>query len=425
MLLRPIKLVQIRTAVLSISLLVLAGGIGYWFGQHRVRVELGDSRDKIRVEVVNKATPLERRSIDFSLFWQVWEELERSYLDPDLIDPEKMVFGAIAGMTSSLGDPYTVFLAPSENRQTKENLSGSFYGVGIQIGYKDRQLAVIAPIKDMPAERAGLEAGDYILRIIDEGKGVDEETRGLALPEAVSLIRGDRGTTVTLEIFREGVEEPFDVEITRAEIVIPSVELVFLPVEAQEGKSIAHLQLRQFGERTGEEWDQAVSQILSRRAELVGLVIDVRNNPGGFLSGAIKIAGEFVRDGTVVVQQGRHGSETFRVEKPGRLTDIPIVVLMNEGSASASEIVAGALRDRLGAVLVGEQTFGKGTVQEAKDLSGGAGLHVTTSRWILPSGKEINDRGLTPDVEVSLVEEEEGEDEVDEQLEKAIEILVE
>lgn len=429
MVVRSISLRQIRNAAIAISLLIVAGGIGYWFGQHSVQVQLSKFPEKPKVEVINRAIPLQRRSIDFSLFWQVWEELERSFIDPSSIDPEQMVYGAISGMTASLGDPYTVFLAPTENRQNKENLSGSFYGVGIQIGYKDRQLAVIAPIRDMPAERVGVEAGDFILRIIDEGKGVDRETQGLSLPEAVSLIRGDRGTGVTLSLFREGVEEPFDVTIVREEILIPSVELEFLPIGAQEGLSageagelLAHLKLTQFGERTTGEWNEAVSEILSRRSQIVGIVFDLRNNPGGFLSGSIDIANEFLRDGTVVVQQGRYHSETFRVEKPGRLVDIPVIILVNEGSASASEIVAGALRDRLGAVLVGEQTFGKGTVQESKDLAGGAGLHVTTSKWILPSGQEINEKGLTPDVVVSLEDDEEG---IDEQLEKAVELLVE
>lgn len=423
MVMRPIPIRKIRNVVIVLSLLILSGGVGYWFGLYRLQVEFGDFLKKPEVEVINKAQPLEKRSIDFSLFWQVWEELGRSFIDPASIDPEKMVYGAIAGMTASLGDPYTVFLAPSENRQSKENLSGSFFGVGIQIGYKDKQLTVIAPIKDMPAERAGIKAGDLILRIIDEGKGVDRETQGLPLPEAVSLIRGDLGTSVILKIYREGVEEPFDVKIVREEILIPSVELELLPIKGQEGKFVAHLKLTQFGERTDAEWKEAVSEILLQGSKVVGVVLDVRNNPGGFLSGSIEIAGEFLKGGTVVVQQGRFESKTFKVENPGRLVGVPIVILVNEGSASASEIVAGALRDRLGAVIIGEQTFGKGTVQEAKDLAGGAGLHVTTSKWILPSGQEINDRGLTPDMVVSLEEEEEGQEEVDEQLEKAIEIL--
>jgi carboxyl-terminal processing protease len=424
MVVRPIPLKKIRNAVIVLSSLLLSGGIGYWFGQNRLKIELDEFPKKPKVTVVNKAAPPERRLIDFSLFWQVWEELERSYLDPSLIDPENMVYGAISGMTSSLGDPYTVFLAPDENKQTKENLSGSFFGVGIQIGFKDHQLAVIAPIKDMPAEQAGIKAGDIILRIIDRGKGVDQNTDGLPLPEAVSLIRGDRGTQVTLQIFREGIEEPFDVSIVRKEIVIPSVEIEFIPVEGRD-KSVAHLKLTQFGERTLGEWDEAVDKILSERGQIVGIILDMRNNPGGYLSGSVDIAGEFLVDGTVVVQQGRARSETFKVQKPGRLVGIPLVVLVNGGSASASEIVAGALRDRLGVVLVGEQTFGKGTVQEAVELSGGAGLHVTTSKWILPSGQEINDKGLTPDLTVSLEEEGEGKDEVDEQLEKAVEILME
>lgn len=418
MLSRKITLLQIRRAAIFLSLLVLSGGAGYYFGLRRQALQPATPRPII--EVVNREVPAEYRSVDFSLFWQVWDELERSYVDPDAIDRERMVYGAISGMTSALGDPYTSFFPPSENRQNKENLSGSFYGVGIQIGYRDRQLAVIAPIKDMPAQRAGIESGDFILRIIDADRGVDQDTQGISLPEAVSLIRGERGTRVTLRLFRDGVDEPFDLSITREEIVIPSVELAFLP---SEDGTVAHLGLTQFGERTGEEWDEAVLSILARRNELSGIILDLRGNPGGFFNGAIAIGSEFLDNGTVVVQQGRERSQTFESTGESRLAGIPLVILVDSGSASASEIVAGALRDRLGVTLVGEQTFGKGTVQEAKDLQGGAGLHVTTSHWVLPSGEEISDTGLTPDVVVELVDEEEGEEEVDEQLQKALEII--
>lgn len=424
MLLQRITLSKLRLGALGISLLLLAAGGGYWLGQHRVRVELAGFRPP-RVEVVNKVVPPAYREIDFALFWQVWEELERSYLDPSAIDPEKMVYGAIAGMTSALGDPYTAFLAPDENRQNKENLSGSFFGVGIQIGYKDGRLAVIAPLKDTPAQQAGIEPGDFILRIIDPGRGIDRDTQGIPIPEAVSLIRGDRGTTVTLRLFREGVDEPFDVNVTRSEILIPSVELVLVTPDDGSDSVVAHLKLMQFGERTKEEWDKAIGEILESRPTLSGVVLDMRNNPGGYLSGAVEVASEFLSDGTVVIQQGRYRSETFEVREGGRLDGIPVVVLVNQGSASASEIVAGALRDRRGIQVVGEETFGKGTVQEARDLAGGAGLHVTTSKWVLPSGQEISERGLTPDVTVELVKEEAGQEEVDEQLEKAIEVLLE
>lgn len=426
-----VTLRAIRRMALYLSGLVIFMGIGYFLGERGIVFRLGVPPQAPVVSVVNREVPLQHRDVDFSLFWQVWEELERSYLKPDAIDEEKMVHGAISGMTAALGDPYTVFLPPLENQQTKENLSGSFYGIGIQIGYKDHQLTVIAPLKNMPAEKAGVMAGDMILRIIDKKEGVDRDTQGLPLPEAVSLIRGEQGTEVTLSLLREGMEEPFEKTIVRREIVIPSVELEFVqraPTEEGTAESeafVAHLQVFQFGERTKEEWESAVGKVLSRKSEIVGVVLDLRNNPGGYLSGSVDLASEFLRGGVVVVQQGRLQSETFQAGKEGRLVGIPVIVLVNKGSASASEIVAGALRDRLGAKIVGEQTFGKGTVQEARDLSEGAGLHVTTSRWILPSGTEINDRGLKPDFEVEDVAQGEGEEPVDEQLEKAMEVLSE
>ena len=420
---RPLTLQKIRRIAIGISLLLLCGGIGYYLGFRRAAKEFSVSPMTI-FDVVNRDVPPEHRAINFSLFWQVWDELEQSYLDPTKINAEKMVYGAISGMTSALGDPYTVFLSPQDNQQTKENLAGAFFGIGIQIGSRDHQLAVIAPIKSAPAQEAGIQSGDFILRITDSGKGIDRETQAMTLNEAVSLIRGDLGTNVVLRIARDGTDEPLDVSAQGKEILIPSVELTFLPVEGQEGRFVAHLRLTQFGERTKAEWDEAVTTILSRRAEVDGIVFDVRDNPGGFLSGAIQLASDFLKNGTVVMQQGRQGSQTYNAENGGRLVGIPVVMLVNGGSASASEIVAGALRDRLGVTLVGEKTFGKGTVQEAKDLTGGAGLHVTTSKWILPSGQEIADTGLAPDVEVAQVEEPEGEESVDEQLNKAIELVI-
>lgn len=417
-----ITLGKIRNLALYLSILIVVGGVSYRLGEKQAKLNLS-AIDPREILVINKDQPGKYREVDFSLFWRVWEELEKSYIDPTKVDSEQMVYGAIKGMTASLGDLYTAFLPPTDNKQNKENLSGSFYGVGIQIGFKDRRLAVIAPLEGMPAEEAGIKAGDFIFHIRDSVRGTDRDTDGISLPEAVSLIRGDKGTQVSLTVYREGLEEPEEITVKRDEIVIPSVELAFVSSADEElVGEVAHLKLLQFGERTEKEWEAAVSEIVSRERSLAGVVLDMRNNPGGFLNGAVDIASEFISEGTIVVQQGRSASETFSVSKRGKFFDIPVVVLINGGSASASEIVAGALRDRRSVQLIGEQTFGKGTVQVLRDFSGGAGLHVTTSKWILPSGQAINDKGLAPDVEVVL---ENGEDEeIDEQLEKAIAALV-
>lgn len=413
MLLKSVKIRSIRNGLLLLCTIILSGGIGYWFGQHQLEVNLKSL--PALVKVINKTEAGRTKAVDFSLFWQVWQELERSYLRPGDVDYEKMVYGAISGMTSALGDPYTVFLSPRENRQTKENLYGSFFGVGIQIGYKNRQLAVIAPLKDMPAAKAGIMAGDYIIKIKDEAKDIEVETQDITIPEAVSLIRGEKNSKVLLTLFREGMNDTFVKELVREEIVISSVDLEFM----NQGE-IAYLGLTQFGDRTMEEWEVAVLEIADKRQQLQGIVLDLRDNPGGFLNGAVEFASEFLSEGVVVVQQGRNESQTFKVQPGGKLVGMPLVILVNEGSASASEILAGSLRDRLGVKLVGTQTFGKGTVQESKDLVEGAGIHITTAEWVLPSGTRINGVGLTPDYQVELQDDEAG---IDEQLEKAIEIL--
>jgi len=316
-------------------------------------------------------------------------------------------------MVSSLGDPYTVFLTPQQQKETKEELGGQFEGIGAQLGIKDKKIVVVSPLKDTPAEKAGIKPGDWIVKV--DGK----ETANWTLPEAVSKIRGPRGTNVVLTIIHEGEEKPVEVTITRDTILVKSVEW-----EIKTPK-IAYLKLSRFGDQTSNEWEKAVGEIaLSyQKGEIKGLVLDLRNNPGGYLSGAVFISGEFLPKGTLVVQQevSSGARQTYSVDRQGKLLKIPLVVLINKGSASASEIVAGALRDHERAKLVGETSFGKGSIQEAQDLPGGAGLHITTARWLLPKGEWINGTGIKPDYEVKMEEKEKTQDL---QLEKAIEVLV-
>lgn len=406
-----IKLALVRTVVVALTLMVVGGGIGYYLGRGDLKIKAGEGLPQV---LINTNSPDEYEDVDFSLFWEVWQKMENEYLDPEKLDRKEMVYGAIEGMVSSAGDPYTVFLPPSDQQRTTEDLSGSFEGVGIQLGYIQEQLAVVAPLKGMPAEKAGVEAGDLIVHIKDEAKGIDTDTSGMSLPEAVSIIRGEHGLPVTLTLYREGGSgnQPFEVALTRDTIVVPSVELEF--VDTSDGRKVAHLSLLRFGGRTDMEWNEAVDGILRENAD--GVVLDMRNNPGGFLNGAIFIASEFIENGVVVQQQGKLQTETFSVNRRGRLTDVPVVVLVNRGSASASEIVAGALRDRLHAKLVGTRTFGKGTVQNAEDLRGSTGIHITVARWLLPEGDWIHESGLTPDVEATNS----AETEADEMLDTAI-----
>ena len=418
-----LTLKQIRKVIIGLILLVLVGGIGYKLGEQKARLETVSSFPLVRVE---RTLPAEKEGkVDFSLFWEVWDKLEISHLERKNIDYKKMVYGAISGMVASLGDPYTVFLPPTENNDAKSDLRGDFEGVGIQIDYnKDQKISVVAPLSGTPAEAAGLKAGDIILRIVDEEQKVDKDTTGISLPEAVKLIRGPKGSKVKLTIQREGIEKPFEVVLKRETIVVKSVEVKF---DEKNGKKIAILKLSRFGERTDQEWEEAVDLINAKcnppagGAKCAGVILDLRNNPGGFLQGSVFIGSEFLVKGVIVQQdKGTDGKEIYEVNRSGKLLKEDLVVLVNGGSASASEIVAGALQETKRARLVGEKTFGKGTVQEAEDLPGGAGLHVTVARWLLPSGKSIDKEGVKPDVEVKNDEANLAEDL---QLQKAIELL--
>ena len=364
---------------------------------------------------INRELPQDKKDLDFSLFWRVWDTVNSSYFDKEKIIPAQMVYGAIEGMVQALGDPYTVFLSPDKNKVVQEDLLGSFDGIGIQIGFKGSQLAVIAPLPESPAEKAGIEAGDFIVGIKDPEKGIERGTIGISITDAVSAIRGPAGSVVTLTLLRDGVEEPIVVDVTRESIDVPSVSLAFVG----DKESIAHVRLLKFGGETEGEWEIAVTQILTK-PDVKGIVLDLRNSPGGYLQGAVDIASEFMKNGHVVVieERGDEKSE-YVVEKLGRFLNTPLVILVNGGSASASEILAGALRDDKKIQLVGETTFGKGTIQEPQQVDGGAGLHITIARWLTPSGVWVDGKGLTPDFEL----ENNADTPEDEQLQKALELL--
>ncbi len=413
---------QLNNAFFAILLVVLGlvienrYGLVYSFARENPQVPIISTR-RARSLVTNEEIPPERQQeVSFETFWEVWSLLERDYLEPGDIKAEKMVNGAIGGMTSALGDPYTVYLPPAENQRSGEDLAGSFFGVGIELGYREGILAVVAPLKDTPAEQAGIKAGDLIIRVNDPAKNLDEDSSRWSLNEAVDAIRGPKGTPVTLTLLREGQSEPLEITVNRGEIVVNSVEVEFVE---HAGKRVAHVSLSRFGERTEAEWDEVVSTILKNKPNINGIVLDMRNNPGGFFDGAIDIASDLIQSGVVVTQKGQFVEQDFPARGRARLINIPVEVLVNRGSASASEIVAGALRDRLGAKLIGERTFGKGTVQDRRELSNGGGLHVTIARWLLPSGEWIHDEGIPVNIEIA----DNPDTEEDEQLLRAIEEL--
>jgi carboxyl-terminal processing protease len=383
----------VRYALITLLLTILAGVVGYRFGQRTPGLTASQALQQLR----QLPNPDQYSDVSLSTFWEVWGELEKDYLRTDRLDPQKMVDGAISGMTASLGDPYTVYLPPVEDQRAQEELAGAFYGIGIELGYIENTLAVVAPIAGMPADTAGIKAGDLILHVKDTGKNLDEDTNGWSLSEAVTKIRGDKGTEITLTLYRQDKGQPFEVNVKRDEIVVKSVNLAFVE---HNGKKVAHLSISRFGERTQSEWDEAVQKIVNE-ANLAGIVLDMRNNPGGFFDTAIGISSDFIESGIVVSQKGKVSTTDYQAEGNPRLLKYPIEVLVNRGSASASEIVAGALRDQRGAKLFGEKTFGKGTVQDRRELSNGGGLHVTIAQWLLPKGESIQDTGIKADVEIA------------------------
>ena len=435
---KKINLKKISKIAFGLGLFLLVGGSGFVIGKYDVK-GIGDFGSGIKNElsdnqikqVIDKEIP-RNKSVSMDVFWQVWDQIEANYLFEEKIDYEKMIEGAIVGMASSMDDPYTAFFPPQKNQTFNENLNGAFFGVGIQLGYRlGDQLSVIAPLSGMPGEKAGIQAGDFILKIVDEGKGVDKDTYGMSLQEAVELIRGEEGSKVKLTLLHEGERAAYEVEIVREEIITPSVEVRFGQViegnftteATASGGMMAHLQLAKFGELTDEQWDEAIDEIVKRK-DVEGVILDVRNNPGGYVTAAVNLAAEFLPKGVMVVKQEQRGEpdRRYNTQRFGRLLEMPLVVLVNKGSASASEIIAGALRDYNRAKLVGNQTFGKGTMQSPIDIVGaeGASLHVTVARWLTPKETWVNEGGLEPDMVVDL---DKDNPTVDTQLIKAVELI--
>lgn len=389
---------------------VIFFAVGFAVGNRRVDVSRKNFIPTITVE--NKLPPREQK-VDFSLFWQVFDQLPKTFIDKSAIDSQKLLYGAISGMVRSLGDPYTVFLDPKQNEAVKSELAGSYEGVGIQIGFnREKRLAVIAPLTGSPAAKVGVSAKDLIIKI------GERETFDLSLPEAVDLIRGPAGTRVKLTLRHVDEEDNYEVEITRAKITVKSVEVEF--VDDRDGGRVGVIKVSRFGDTTDREWDEAVNRVQLERARAV--VVDMRNNPGGLLASAVHLASDFV-DGIVVKQEFSDGSiAPLASDHRGELLDIPMVVIINGGSASAAEIFAGAIQDDKRGKIVGEQSFGKGTVQDAVDLPGGSGLHITIARWLTPKGASIADVGISPDVEVEMTRDD-TEAGRDPQLDRALELL--
>ena len=393
--------------VYLLFLLVIVFFLGMQFG--RADLSVSEGRLKIFVERNRDQGPQE---VNWQLLWDAIAAINEKYVDRPA-DLQKILYGAVSGAVASLDDPYSLFLPPQEAKDFQEELRGNFEGIGAEIAIKHQQLVVVAPLDDSPALKAGLRAGDYIQKI--DG----QESRDLTLEQAVNKIRGPSGTEVTLTIFHKGETDSLDLKITRTRIEIKSLSLEIREVR---GKKIGYLKLRRFGEETKGELDKAVSDLLLLNVSSV--VLDLRNNPGGFLDSAVDVASLWIpAEEVVVIQKFGDGSEeVYRSAGRNRLTSLPTIVLVNGGSASASEIVAGALKDYGRAKLVGEKTFGKGSVQELLDLRDQAELKLTIAKWLTPKGHDLNKEGLEPDVKIELTDED-FEADRDPQLEKALELL--
>ena len=351
----------------------------------------------------------EQETVNMKLFWDTWNILSGKYVDPYALDSQKMIYGAIRGMVYSLEDPYTVFMTPKENREFQDSMEGTLEGIGAELTLKHGLITVVSPIKNSPAKRAGIQPEDIIYKI--DG----ESTDGMAMDTAVMRIRGEKGTRVTLSVLREGHDEPIDIKITRDTINISSVDW-----KMKDG--IAIIEINQFGNNTQAEFSKAINEILNKRPK--GIVLDLRYNGGGYLDGAIDITSEFIEEGKVVTIKKRNPEEdeVIYVNGQARMTSFPLAVIINKGSASASEIVAGAIQDNDRGIIIGETSFGKGTVQEVENLIDGSSLRVTIAKWFTPDGNNITETGIIPD---KMIERTPGdfENNEDPQMEAALEYL--
>jgi carboxyl-terminal processing protease len=345
----------------------------------------------------------------FRLLQEAWDVLNADFYGKNDLDPLVLVQGAVKGMVDALGDPHTYFLTAQNAKIAAEDLQGSFTGIGATIEKRDNKLLVVAPIEGSPAEKAGLRAGDQIAAVDDKS------TVPLTTIDAVALIRGPAGTVVRLVIVREGLPAAFTLEITRAKIEVYTVRTKDL-----DG-GVAYVRITSFSEPTTQELNAALRKVLANKPK--GLVLDLRNNPGGYLTTSVEVASQFLKDGDVLYEKNADGvRQNFGVRSGGLATDIPLVVLVNKGSASASEIVAGAIQDAQRGILIGEKTFGKGSVQTTQTLSDGSSLHITIAHWFTPKGRQIHEVGLQPDISM-LITEDDIKNNKDPQLDRALEYL--
>jgi carboxyl-terminal processing protease len=382
--------------ILGITWFSLAFGGGYLLGQaDAVTGNLGATNFAVRaaqtvglhppIPTTSSGTTLNaEQQARFRVFWEAWSLVSREFYDRAALDDRKMTYGAVKGMLESLGDSHTIFSTPEEKAQSDASLRGTFDGIGIQIDLKDGQLVVVAPLEDSPAQRAGVQAGDVIVQVDDHA------VQGLALNDVVTLIRGPRGTSVKLSLRRAESSQPIVVTVERAEIKSENVRTRIL-----DGQ-IGYVRIGSFNQTSGADTGAALHRLLDQGVH--GVVLDLRSNPGGLLNAAVDVASQFMSDGVVLYQQGAGGErKEIRTRAGGAATALPLVILIDKGSASAAEIVAAALKENGRAVLFGEKSFGKGSVQSVHTLSDSSGIRVTTAIWLTPTGRPLEKLGIDPD----------------------------
>ena len=337
------------------------------------------------------------KKVDMSLFWQVWDTLDKNYVEKDKVEDTDKVYGAIKGLVQSYNDPATVFLTPEETKEFNDLNSGKYFeGIGAELGYSDGSVIIVAPIDGSPAKEAGIRPGDLILAVDDY-----EVKSGDNIYDIVAKIRGESGTKVSLKVLHKGELEPVVLEITRGEITVPSMTLKYVG----DSNDVAYIDIARFTESSLSEWESKWDSVAQdvQRSGVDKVLIDLRGNPGGYFDAAVYAADDFLDTGKIISKQedGNGNVQTFEAKSDGKLLGKKVVIIVDEGSASASEIFTGALQQNKVATVVGTKTFGKGTAQTVIDLADGSSVHVTILKWLLPDGTWLNEENpITPDVEV-------------------------
>lgn len=389
----------------TLTIIAISFGIGYGLGQSRWA--------PLNLTGAASETPVDARA-QFTPFWEVYDLINTEYFDQP-VDQEQLVTGAIDGMLATLGDRNTTYMSPEEQESAVQSMQGEFQGIGAEVESIDGFVTVVSPISGSPAEAAGIRPRDVILT----ADGTD--LIGMDVGDAAAIIRGPAGTDVLLEIRRE--EEVFELVITRARIDLPSVSGEILPSEETNGEEIAYIRINRFAENTDDELEEILEEQVT--SDLDGMIIDLRRNPGGSLDTVVNIADQFLPDSNVLIERFGNGDERlFDATDRGLAEEIELVLLIDEGSASASEVLAGAVRDADRGVLIGVTSFGKGTVQNWSTLSNGGGVRITVARWLTPNGDWVHEVGLDPDIVIELPEDFDSTSEEDPQLEAAIDYLL-